>query len=176
MQVGGVQPDLVTDFVVVRLLLLFIVLILHVNGSLFKGLACFCVDLGHFFHKIASGGIGEGIVVGGVWKNSQVLSVEYGEWTFACRAVDSVVVGELRQWEPVTPVGLSIVNKDSKVFFDFLVDLFRLSIGLQMECCGRVWHDVKHSVQFFHESGDELWTSVRDDDLRRAMFRVYVVL
>ncbi len=115
-------------------LLLFIVLLLHVLGGLFKGSTCLCVDLGHLFYKIAGGGIGERVVVGGVGKDSWVLSVEYREGTLACCAVNPIVVGKFSQWEPVAPVGLLVVNEDLEILLDFLVDSFSLSVGLWVEC------------------------------------------
>ena len=97
-KVGGVQPDLVADLVVTHVLLLLVVLSLHIVGGLFKGVAGFGVDLTHFLYEVSGGGIGEGIIILGVGEDSRILSVEYHEWTLACRAVDSVVVSELDHW------------------------------------------------------------------------------
>ena len=41
-----------------------------------------------------------------------------------------VIVGELRQGEECVPVVLSFFDKDPQVLFQFLVDLFRLSVCL----------------------------------------------
>ncbi len=82
---------------------------------------------------------------------------------------------ELREWEPIGPVVLSIVNKDSKVLFDFLVNSFGLAIRLRMpggRCVGR---DVEESVEFFHELGDKLRASIGDHNLWHAMFHVDVI-
>ncbi len=133
-KVGGIQPDLVADLVVARVLLLLVVLLLHVGSRLFKGVTGFGMDLGHFLHEVAGGGIGEGVVVGRVGEDSWVSSIEYGEWAFARRTVNSVVVGELSQREPIAPIHLSVVDKDLEVFLDLLVDSFGLSISLQVEC------------------------------------------
>lgn len=64
-----------------------------------------------------------------------VTSIEYHEGALACQAVDVVVVSELSEWEPVAPVGLSVVNKDAKILFDFLVNVLGLSIGLWVKHC-----------------------------------------
>ncbi len=74
--------------------------------------------------------------------------------------MDVVVVCKLSKQEPVTPVGLSMVNEDAEIFFHFLVDVFCLSVCLRVEGSGGVWHDVEHSIQFLHELGDELRASV----------------
>lgn len=44
-------------------------------------------------------------------------------------------MGELGKQEPVAPVGLSVVNEDSEVLFDLLIDLFCLAIRLRVEGC-----------------------------------------
>ncbi len=86
-----------------------------------------------------------------------------------------VVVCKLCEREPIAPVGLSMIDKDPEVFFDLLIYSFSLSVGLWMEGHGRVRGDVEHSVEFLHELGDELWASVRDDDLRHSMLGVDMV-
>ncbi len=88
------------------------------------------------------------------------MAVKYHKRTFACRVMNTVVMCEFSKWEPVTPVGLSVVDENSEILLDLLVDLFRLPIGLQVEHGRGVWHDIQHLVQFLHELGDELWTSV----------------
>ena len=44
--------------------------------------------------------------------------------------VDVVIVGELCQGEECVPVVLSFSDKDPQVLFQFLVDMFRLSVCL----------------------------------------------
>jgi len=51
---------------------------------------------------------------------------------FAVWMSDVIVVGELRQGEECVPVILSFSNEELQVLFQFLVDPFRLSVGLQM--------------------------------------------
>jgi len=46
--------------------------------------------------------------------------------------VDVVVVGKLCQGEECVPVVLSFFDEEPQVLFQFLVDLFRLSVGLRM--------------------------------------------
>ena len=54
------------------------------------------------------------------------------EGCLLCGRVDVVIVGELRQGEECVPVVLSFSDKDPQVLFQFLVDPFRLSVGLQV--------------------------------------------
>jgi len=44
--------------------------------------------------------------------------------------VDVIIVGELRQGEECVPVVLPFSDEDPQVLFQFLVDPFRLSVGL----------------------------------------------
>ncbi len=74
------------------------------------------------------------------------MSIEYHKGAFACHAIDSVVIGKFCEREPVTPVCLSVVNKDSELFLDLLVNSLCLSIGLWMEHSRGVWCDVQHLV------------------------------
>ena len=68
-----------------------------------------------------------------------------------------------------------MVNKDSEVLFDFLIDAFRLPVHLWMERRGSVWGNIEHPVEFFHELGDELGSSVRYYDLGHSVLRIDVV-
>ncbi len=55
-------------------------------------------------------------------------------------------MGKLSEWEPITPVSLSVVNEDPEVLLDFLVNVFGLSIGLWVKHCGGIQRDVEHSI------------------------------
>jgi len=60
------------------------------------------------------------------------------EGCLLCGQVDVVIVGELHHGEECVPVILSFSNKDPLVLFQFLVDSFCLTIGLQViggRCC-----------------------------------------
>jgi len=80
-----------------------------------------------------------------------------------------VVVGELRQGEECVPVVLSFSDEEPQVLFQFLVDPFRLSVGLRMVSGRRRGFNSQQSVQFLHEGGDELRSAVGDDFPREAM-------
>ncbi len=47
----------------------------------------------------------------------------------------AIVVSEGSEREPFCPVGLEMINKHVKVFFDLLVDPFGLSICLRVVGC-----------------------------------------
>ena len=49
-----------------------------------------------------------------------------------------VVVGKLRHWEVLGPIGLIVVDVKSKVRFEDLVDSFRLSVRLWVIGGGQV--------------------------------------
>ncbi len=63
----------------------------------------------------------------------------------------SVVVCECGKREPFGPVGLKVVDEDAKVFLDFLIDPFRLSICLRMKGSRSVAFDLEEVVKVFHE-------------------------
>ncbi len=84
--------------------------------------------------------------MGRIRKDSWILSVEYHEGALLGCAMNSVIMREFGKREPITPVCLSVIDEDSKILFDLLVNSFSLSISLWVEGCGRVRCDVKHSV------------------------------
>ncbi len=88
------------------------------------------------------------------------MAVQNHERTFAGSAMDSVVVHEFCEWQPISPVVLSIVNKDSEIFFNLLVNSFCLAVCLRMPGSRSIRRDVQESVELFHELGDKLRTSV----------------
>ena len=54
------------------------------------------------------------------------------EGCLLCGRVDVVIVEELCQGEECVPLVLPFSNEDPQVLFQFLVDLFHLSISLQV--------------------------------------------
>ena len=86
-----------------------------------------------------------------------------------CGRVDVVIVGELCQGEECVPVVLPFSDEDPQVLFQFLVDLFRLSVDLWVvggRCCS---FDSQQSVQLLHEGGDKLRSAVGYDFPREAV-------
>jgi len=64
--------------------------------------------------------------------HSRVSASIEEEGCLLCGRVDVVIVGELRQGEECVPVVLPFSDEDPQVLFQFLVDPFRLSVGLQV--------------------------------------------
>ena len=91
------------------------------------------------------------------------------EGRLLCGGVDVVVVGKLRQGEECVPVVLSFSDEEPQVLSQFLVDPFRLSVGLRMVSSRRRGFDSQQSVRFLHEGSDELRSAVGDDLPREAM-------
>jgi hypothetical protein len=85
------------------------------------------------------------------------------------RGVNGIVVAEFGQVEEVGPVVLIVVAVGSKVLFQNLVDLFRLSVGLWVECRGEVGSNIKSLDKGFPEVGVEDRTSVGYDVLGDTM-------
>ncbi len=150
-KIGSVQPYSVADLIVSGCSLLLVVLSLHIVSGLFEGIASLLVDLRHGCCEFCGCRVHEWRRSGRVRKNSWIASVKHHEGTFACRAVNLIVVGELSEWEPVAPVGLSVVNKDSELLLNLLVNLLCLSVGLRVECGGGIRCNVEHFVKLLHE-------------------------
>jgi len=83
--------------------------------------------------------------------------------------MDVDVVGKLRQREECVPVVLSLPDEETQVLFQFLVDPFRLSVGLRVVGGRRRGFDSQQSVQFLHEGSNELWPAVGNNLLREAV-------
>ena len=54
-----------------------------------------------------------------------------------------VVVGKFRHWKVLSPIGLIVVDVESKVRFEDLVDSFRLSVRFWMICGRQVLLDLE---------------------------------
>ena len=81
-----------------------------------------------------------------------------------CR-MNRVVIAELREGQPVGLVILLPVAKQPQVLFDFLVDVFRLAIGLWVIGCRGIHFDAQQVVKARHESSHKLCSAVADNDL-----------
>ncbi len=102
-------------------------------------------------------------------------AIEHHEQGLAGCAVDTVVVCKLGEWEPVTPVSLSVINEDLEVLLDLLVNSFCLAIHLWVEDREGIPCNVEHPVKLLHELGDKLWSLVRDHSCQHSMSCVDVV-
>ena len=80
-----------------------------------------------------------------------------------------VVVGKLGKQKEGMPVVLSLSNKDPQILFQLLVNLFSLSVRLQVVGCGGCALDPEQPVQFLHERGDKLRSSVGYNLSREAV-------
>ncbi len=146
MEVRQVKPYVISDLVVAGGAFSLVVLGFHSASGFVECFLSFLVNDGHIFGKVGGGGIGEWRRLGQVRKDTWVSAEEYHEETLSGSTVNAIVVSELSEGEPVAPVGLSVINEDAKVLFDFLVNLFGLSIGLWVEGHGCVWGNVEHLV------------------------------
>ncbi len=89
--------------------------------------------------------------------------------------MNSVVVGEFSEREPVTPIGLSVVHKDPEVLLDLLVNPFCLAVCLGVEGGGCIGCDIEHPVEFLHELGHELGSSIRNYGGGHTMSHIYMI-
>ena len=101
--------------------------------------------------------------------HSRVSASVEKERSLLCGGVDVVVVGKLSEWEKGMPVVLLLSDKDLQVLFQLLVNSFSLSFCLRVVGCGGCTFDSKQPVQFLHERGDKLRSSVGHNLSRETM-------
>ena len=58
----------------------------------------------------------------------RVSSIKSIEGRIFCCGMSGIVVGELRERQPITPVVLLIINEHSKILLQDLIDLLCLSV------------------------------------------------
>jgi len=66
----------------------------------------------------------------------QMEAIVSVEWRHTVSYSDQAVVDKLGHWQQVPPVILFLADKSPEVGFNGLVEPFRLSVGLQVECRG----------------------------------------
>ncbi len=133
------------------------------------------MDSGHDFREVSSSRIREWSRSWGIGNDSRVSAIQYHEWALLRGAVDAIVVRKLSEREPVSPICLSVIDKDLEVLLNLLVHLFGLSVGLWVEGRGGIRCNVEHPVKFLHELGDELWATVGYDNLGHSVLGVYMI-
>src|SRR5277367_2769699 len=87
---------------------------------------------------------------------------------FAGCGMDVIVVLEFRKGEQFIPVILLLINKDSKVLLQFLIDSLRLSVTLRVVSGGSRQFNCKESVKFPGKFRYELRSTIGNDFLREA--------
>src|ERR1700678_3740776 len=80
-----------------------------------------------------------------------------------------IVVLEFRKWKEFVPVVLSLVDEYTKVLFQLLIDLLRLSIALRMISSGSCKLDSEKAIQLPSKFRHKLWTSIRQHFSSQAM-------
>ncbi len=75
----------------------------------------------------------------GTWEDIGVIAIIDLEGAFSCGGMGTIVVSKSGKGEPLYSIILEMVDEDSKVFFNLLIDSFCLSICLWVP--GRDLHD-----------------------------------
>ena len=70
-----------------------------------------------------------------------MLASIHQEWGCTNGRVNRVVVGKLSDGEPILPIILLVIDEDSEVLLNILVNLFGLAISLGVIGSGRVLLD-----------------------------------
>ncbi len=94
-EVHRIEPYTIANLVVARCALPFVILLLHLFGGFFEGILGFFMDVGHVFHELGGGRIGEWGCSRRVREDSWMSAIENHERTFSCGAMYSVIVSEL---------------------------------------------------------------------------------
>jgi hypothetical protein len=79
-------------------------------------------------------GFQRGDVVNGNGKFG-IISLICEEWGYFCQGVRGVIVYEFSKQKEGSSVVLLVVNENSQILFQYLVDAFSLTICLQMVGC-----------------------------------------
>jgi hypothetical protein len=90
--------------------------------------------------------------------------------------VDPVVIHELGQREPLSPVILLVVNICPQVPFHFPVHSLSLTINLQMICHAGISFYTQHPVKVLDKSSNKSGASITVNLGREALFLVQMVL
>ncbi len=78
--------------------------------------------------------------------------------------------------KPLNPVILEMIDKDTEVLFNLLVDSFSFSVCLGVKGCWCIAFDLQQIIKILHEFGDKLDSSLWDDDLGHAVFSINFVM
>lgn len=84
-------------------------------------------------------------------------------------------MGEGGKGKPLSPIGLEMIDKDIEVLFDFLVDLFGLSIGLRMKGSQSIAFNLEKIIEIFYEFGNKHCFSIKDDYLQHSVFGIHFI-
>jgi len=79
------------------------------------------------------------------------------------------------EWQEPHPIILSLIGEKMEILFQFLVDLFRLSISLRVVGCGGCQLNSEQPVEFLGEFRYELGTSIGDDFPRETVVFPHMV-
>ena len=71
-----------------------------------------------------------------------------------------VVVCKLCHGQPVIPIILLFTHEDSQILLQLLVDALSLTISLGVVGCGCCDFDIKEAIEFAHELGHELRSTI----------------
>ena len=71
-----------------------------------------------------------------------------------------IIILILCKWKESNPVVLPLINEESRILFQFLVNPLCLSITLRMIICSHCEFNAQKSIKFLHELHHELWASI----------------
>jgi len=91
------------------------------------------------------------------------------------RGVGADVVGELGGREVRSPVVLSNRSVRVEILFEFLIDPFRLTIGLRVISCGKGLIYIQKGTEVTSEGSGELRTAIRYEFTRETEAFPYVI-
>ena len=92
--------------------------------------------------------------------HARVLACVDEEQCVLCGGVNMVVVCELCHGQPVILIILSFTHKDSQILLQLLVDALSLTISLGVVCCGCCNFDIEEAIEFAHELGNKLRSTI----------------
>ena len=99
----------------------------------------------------------------------------YEEGDILGHSVNVVVVLEFHKGKKIVPIILSLVNKEPKVLFQFLIDSFHLPISLGMVCGSSSQLNSKESIQFLCKFHHKLGSPIQHHFPRQSVMFPYML-
>ena len=128
----------------------------------------------HLFYELVHHFQSRGLLPGFKVYMRSLSSVEQ-EQNLLNRWIHVVVVLELCHGQQVIPVILSLIDEELQILIQLLVDMFCLSIGLQMPSSGRNQLYFQQSVEFPDEKYHKLESVVQNYMLGQPVKLLYIV-
>ena len=101
-----------------------------------KGSRCFSMNVGHVIDRFLSSVVVDSDIRGRA--GGGMVTMHQIEGRMSGADVNSIVVGEFCNGQPIDPIILMVIDEEMQVLFQLLIDAFSLTVHLRMIRCGGV--------------------------------------